>query len=129
MTFTFASTLTRRKPGIVPGAAAPYLPWHARYRQAMVSLLQILLMILGIVKVIIFIHFIMSWLISFQVLNIRQPFVYQVWSGLNRLLEPVYGPIRRILPDMGGLDLSPLVALVGVYALEIVIRNALISVI
>lgn len=95
----------------------------------MVSLLQILLMILGIVKVIIFIHFIMSWLISFQVLNIRQPFVYQVWSGLNRLLEPVYGPIRRILPDMGGLDLSPLVALVGVYALEIVIRNALISVI
>lgn len=91
----------------------------------MLSLLQILLMILGIVKVIIFIHFIMSWLISFQVLNVRQPFVYQVWSGLNRLLEPVYGPIRRLLPNMGGIDLSPLIALVAVYALEIVIRNNL----
>jgi len=91
----------------------------------MLSLLQILLMILGIVKVIIFIHFIMSWLISFQVLNMHQPFVYQVWSGLNRLLEPVYGPIRRLLPNMGGLDLSPLVALIAVYALEIVIRNNL----
>ena len=89
----------------------------------MTSLFQILLMILGVVRFVIIIHFIMSWLISFQVLNLRQPVVAQIWDGLNRLLEPIYGPIRRFLPNMGGLDLSPLVALLGVYALEIILRN------
>ena len=89
----------------------------------MTSLFQILMLLLSIAKFFIFAHFIMSWLISFQVLNIRQPFVYQVWSGLNRLLEPIYGPIRRVLPQMGGLDLSPLVALIAIYIIEIVLRN------
>jgi YggT family protein len=89
----------------------------------MTSLFEILLLILGIARFFILAHFIMSWLVNFQVLNIRQPFVAQVWNGLNRLLEPVYGPIRRILPAMGGIDLSPIVALIGIYALEIIIRN------
>ncbi|MFO1202337.1 MAG: YggT family protein [Tabrizicola sp.] len=89
----------------------------------MTSLYEILMLILSIAKFFIFAHFIMSWLISFQVLNIRQPLVQQVWYGLNRLLEPLYGPIRRLLPAMGGLDLSPLVVLIGIYALEIILRN------
>ena len=58
-------------------------------------------------------HIIMSWLINFGVLNMRQPIVAQIWDGLNRLLEPVYGPIRRMLPAMGGLDLAPLVVSAG----------------
>jgi YggT family protein len=89
----------------------------------MTSLFQILMMILSIAKLLIFAHFIMSWLLAFNVLNPRQQFVQQVWTGLSRLLEPLYGPIRRILPPMGGLDLAPLVALVAIYALEIVLRN------
>lgn len=89
----------------------------------MTSLFEILMLILGVVRTVILIHFIMSWLLSFQVLNLRQPIVAQIWDGLNRLLEPIYGPIRRILPQMGGLDLSPLVALLGVYAIEIILRN------
>ncbi len=89
----------------------------------MYSLLQILLLILGVVQFIILAHVIMSWLINFQVLNLRQPIVYQIWDGLNRLLEPVYGRIRRILPQMGGLDLAPLVALLAVYALRIILVN------
>lgn len=89
----------------------------------MTSLYEILMLILGIAKFFILAHFVMSWLISFQVLNIRQPLVAQVWHGLTRLLEPLYGPIRRILPAMGGIDLSPLVVLIGIYALEIVLRN------
>jgi len=89
----------------------------------MQSLFQILLMIIGVVRFFIIAHFIMSWLIQFQVLNIRQPFVAQVWHGLSRLLEPIYGPIRRILPQMGGIDLSPLVALLGLEALRIVLYN------
>ena len=89
----------------------------------MQSVIEILLLILGVAKTFIFIHFIMSWLISFNVLNIHQDFVRQIWYGLNRLLEPIYGPIRRVLPATGGIDLSPLVALIGIYAIEIVIRN------
>ncbi|MCC5974950.1 MAG: YggT family protein [Rubellimicrobium sp.] len=89
----------------------------------MTSLFEILMLILGIARFFILAHFIMSWLVNFQVLNLRQPLVAQIWFGLNRMLEPVYGPIRRILPSMGGLDLSPLVALILVYALEIVLRN------
>lgn len=89
----------------------------------MQSVFQILLMIIGVVRVFIIAHFIMSWLIQFQVLNIRQPFVSQVWYGLSRLLEPIYAPIRRILPQMGGIDLAPLVALLGLEALRIVLFN------
>jgi YggT family protein len=89
----------------------------------MTSLLQILLLILSIAKFLIFAHFIMSWLLAFNVLNPRQQVVQQIWRGLSQMLEPIYGPIRRILPAMGGLDLAPLVALVAIYAIEIVLRN------
>ncbi len=89
----------------------------------MLSLIQILLLILDIVWFIILAHVIMSWLINFQVLNLHQQLVAQIWYGLNRLLEPVYGPIRRVLPNMGGLDLTPLVVLIGVYALRIILIN------
>lgn len=89
----------------------------------MTSLIQILLLILDVVTFVIFAHVILSWLISFQVLNPRQPIVGQIWEGLARLLEPLYGPVRRVLPQMGGLDLAPLVVLLAVYALRIVIIN------
>ena len=89
----------------------------------MLSVLQILLLILDVVWFVLIAHVIMSWLINFQVLNLRQPLVYQIWSGLNRLLEPIYAPIRRILPEMGGLDLAPLIVLICVYALRIVLLN------
>ena len=75
----------------------------------MLSLFQILMLILDIVWFFIIAHVIMSWLINFQVLNLNQQFVAQVWYGLNRLLEPLYAPVRRILPNMQGLDLAPLV--------------------
>jgi YggT family protein len=89
----------------------------------MTSILQILLLILDIAQWIIVAHIIMSWLINFQVLNLRQPIVAQIWDGLNRLLEPLYSRIRSILPNMGGLDLAPLLVLLGVYALRIVLVN------
>ncbi|WP_375257001.1 YggT family protein [Citreimonas sp.] len=89
----------------------------------MQSLFQILMLILDVVWFIIIAHVIMSWLINFQVLNLRQPLVAQIWDGLSRLLEPLYAPIRRVLPQMGGLDLAPLVALIAVYALRIILAN------
>ena len=56
---------------------------------------------------------ILSWLIAFNVINTHNDFVRQIWGALDRMTEPMYRPIRRILPEFGGLDLSPLVVLVG----------------
>lgn len=89
----------------------------------MTSLFQILMLLLNIVWFIIIAHVIMSWLINFQVLNLRQPLVAQIWDGLNRLLEPVYSRVRSFLPQFGGLDLAPLVVLITVAILRIVLIN------
>lgn len=89
----------------------------------MTSLYEILMLILRIAQYLIFAHFIMSWLLAFNVLNARQQFVQQIWGGLSRLLEPVYRPVRRFLPAMGGLDLAPLVVLIAIYALQIILAN------
>ncbi|WP_294619055.1 YggT family protein [uncultured Roseovarius sp.] len=89
----------------------------------MQSLFQILMLLLDVLWFFIIAHVIMSWLINFQVLNLHQQFVAQIWYGLNRILEPIYAPIRRILPPMSGIDLAPLVALIAVYAVRIILMN------
>jgi len=89
----------------------------------MVSIIQILMLVLDIAWFIVIAHIIMSWLINFQVLNLRQPLVSQIWYGLNRLLEPIYAKIRQFLPDLGGLDLAPLIFLVALYAVRIILIN------
>jgi YggT family protein len=81
------------------------------------------MLLLNIVWFIIIAHVIMSWLINFQVLNLRQPLVAQIWEGLHRLTEPVYSRVRQFIPPMGGLDLAPLVVLIGVAILRIVLIN------
>ena len=89
----------------------------------MQSLYEILNLILDVVWYFILAHVIMSWLINFQVLNLHQQFVAQIWYGLNRVLEPLYTPIRRALPQMQGIDLAPLVVLMGIIVLRILLRN------
>ena len=75
-------------------------------------------LVLGVVYFVMIVHLIMSWLINFQVLNLHQQLVASIWHGLNRLLEPIYQPIRRMLPDTHPLDLAPLVALLIVISLR-----------
>jgi YggT family protein len=94
----------------------------------MTSILQIVMLVLDVAWFIIIAHIVMSWLINFQVLNLRQPIVSQLWDGLNRMLQPVYNQIRRFLPSTGALDLAPLVALLVLIALRnIIIPNTLRS--
>ncbi|SET81093.1 YggT family protein [Oceanicella actignis] len=90
------------------------------------SLATILLMILNLAWWIVIIQAVMSWLINFDVINLRQPLVYQIWSGLNRITEPVYRRIRAVIPPMGGLDLSPVIVLIGIMALQVIIANNLL---
>ena len=89
----------------------------------MLTILQALLLIIGVFRFFVIAHFIMSWLIRFEVLNVRQEFVGQVWFGLQRILEPVYSRIRRVLPDLGGIDITPIVVLVGLEILRIFLIN------
>lgn len=89
----------------------------------MTSLFQILMLILDIAQFVVLAHVILSWLINFQVLNIRQPLVAQIWYGLNRFLEPVYDKVRRLIPATAGIDFAPLIVLVAIYALRIVLTN------
>ena len=84
----------------------------------MMALYGPLALILDVMFFILLAHIIMSWLINFQVLNLNQQFVAQVWYGLNRLLEPIYTPIRRILPDTRPLDLAPLVLFIIIISLR-----------
>ncbi|WP_316975799.1 YggT family protein [Shumkonia mesophila] len=69
---------------------------------------------------------ILSWLTAFNVINTHNRFVYMIGTVVYRLTEPALRPIRRVLPNLGGLDLSPLVLLLGlVFLKEVLIRLAL----
>ena len=54
---------------------------------------------------------IMSWLIAFDVINMRSNAAYTLWRTLNKLVEPVLNPIRSVLPNFGGVDISPVILL------------------
>jgi YggT family protein len=61
---------------------------------------------------------IMSWLLNFNVLNYRNPVVRMIWEFASRITEPVLRPIRRILPSFGGIDLSPMVAMLVIFFVQ-----------
>ncbi|MEM7720141.1 MAG: YggT family protein [Pseudomonadota bacterium] len=88
----------------------------------MVTIFKIILLLLDVAFFILLVHVIMSWLLTFNVLNLRQPVVASIWDGLSRLLEPVYRPIRRMLPNTGGLDLAPLIA----FLIIIILRDIVV---
>jgi YggT family protein len=64
---------------------------------------------------------ILSWLVSFNVINGQNPYVRQIRYALMRLTEPVLGPIRRMLPDLGGIDISPIIAAIGIQFVQYVV--------
>ena len=76
-------------------------------------LLWLIITIIDIYFWVILASVITSWLIAFNVINGSNNFVRQVGYALGRLTEPLLGPIRRRLPDLGGIDISPIVLLIG----------------
>ncbi len=88
--------------------------------------LNLVITVIDLYMWVVIIAVIMSWLTQFNVVNMSNRFVYTVMSILYRLTEPVLMPIRRILPNLGGLDLSPLVLILGlVFLKEVLIRLAI----
>jgi YggT family protein len=84
----------------------------------MLSIYQILQLLLDVLFWIIMIQAVLSWLVAFNVINTRNDFVRQFLYALDRITEPLYRPIRRILPDFGGLDFAPMVVLLIVIILQ-----------
>ncbi|MBV9516966.1 MAG: YggT family protein [Hyphomicrobiales bacterium] len=87
------------------------------------AILDIILVILNIYWFIIIATAVLSWLISFNVLNIRNDLVRTVWDTLTRLTEPVLRPIRERLPNMGGIDVSPIIVLLIIFFIQDVIQR------
>lgn len=85
------------------------------------AILDVILLVLDLYWYIVLAMIIMSWLISFNVVNTRNQFVNQVWRILNQLTDPVLRPIRRVMPNFSGLDLSPLILFVIIYFIKQVI--------
>ncbi len=81
-------------------------------------LLQIVHIILTVLWWFIIAQAVMSWLIAFNVINTHSDFVNQLWTVLDRITEPLYRPFRRIMPDFGGLDLTPMLVLIIIIILD-----------
>ncbi len=95
----------------------------------MVMIVQILYILLNVIWWIIVVQAILSWLIAFNVINTSNDFVRSVWQALDKMTEPLYRPIRRVMPDFGALDLSPMVVLLILYILmQVVLPNILSAV-
>ena len=90
-----------------------------------IVILKIVQVLLDLLWWIIVIQAMLSWLIAFNVINTYNDFVRSVWQALQRMTEPLYRPIRRILPDFGALDLSPLVVLLAIYILSTIVIPAI----
>jgi YggT family protein len=81
--------------------------------------------VLEVLKWALIIYAVLSWLIAFNVVNLRNQFVATISDVLSRMLEPLLRPIRRILPDLGGVDLSPLLLLIVIIAGQGLLTGAL----
>lgn len=79
--------------------------------------------VLAIYTWVIIVQAILSWLIAFDVVNRRNQIVYTVGGMLYRLTEPAYRPVRRFMPNLGGIDLSPLVVLLLIYFIRLLLAE------
>ena len=85
------------------------------------AILNVLILALDLYKLVIIVVAVMSWLIAFNVVNARNQVVRTIWSSLVALTEPALRPIRRILPNTGGLDISPIVLFLLILLVEQII--------
>jgi YggT family protein len=96
-----------------------------------IPLFRVLNMALDLLWWIIIVMAVMSWLLAFDVINMRNDFVRSVWNGVNSLTEPLLRPIRRIVPPLGGMDISPIILLLLLSFIQMelaeVVRALLVS--
>jgi len=91
------------------------------------TLFEIVGYLVSIIVMLVIVQFVLSLLISFNVVNMSNQFVEAIWRAVNALLDPILTPIRRFMPNTGALDLSPLVLIVGLEVLRIILKNLAVS--
>ena len=86
-------------------------------------LLRVALIVIDLFVWAVIISIVLSWLVHFGILNTGNQFVSMVGDFLWRLTQPALRPIRRYLPNLGGIDLSPMILILGLIFLKMVIGN------
>jgi YggT family protein len=94
---------------------------RARGENMLLAVFGVINLFLDVLRWIIIIQAILSWLVAFNVINTHNDFMRTFLNALDRITEPLYRPIRRVLPDFGGIDFSPLVALLVVIAIQMLL--------
>jgi YggT family protein len=92
------------------------------------ALIDIVDLLLRILIYIVIAQAILSWLVAFNVINTYNEFVRQLLYALDRLLEPMLRPIRRVLPDLGGLDFSPMVLILLIIIVQRLLHGVAASI-
>lgn len=87
----------------------------------LLGLLQFVDLVLNLVIFIIIAQVIVSWLLAFNILNMSNQFVALIARSLHQLTDPVLRPIRRLVPDLGGLDISPILLFLAIYFIRLVV--------
>ena len=88
----------------------------------MVRLLQFLSSLIQLYIYVIIASAVMSWLIAFNVVNPYTQFVRSLWQGFNVVTEPLLRPIRRRMPDLGGIDISPVILIIVCWFAQVLIQ-------
>jgi YggT family protein len=81
--------------------------------------------LIELVVLVVIVNAIISWLVAFDVINLRNPTMYRIVRTLDAITEPMLRPIRRVLPSLGGIDLSPIILLLLLQATRIVVNGLL----
>jgi YggT family protein len=89
------------------------------------ALLDVVMLALNLYTWLIIASAVISWLVAFNVINTRNDFVRAVWDFLYRVTEPALRPIRTVLPNLGGIDVSPIILLLIIFFIQQVIRYTL----
>ncbi len=87
----------------------------------MVPLLVFIAYVISLYEIVVIAAVILSWLIGFNVINAYNPFVRSLWQAVGAVTEPLLRPIRRMMPDLGGIDLSPIILLLALLFLRSVV--------
>jgi YggT family protein len=115
----------RSARGLAGKAGNGYMSARNQLETSMIAVINTLLFIISIAWFLVIASAIFSWLYAFNVINANNQVIATIGRSLYQLTEPIYRPIRRVLPNFGGVDLSPLVVLVILFFLEQVIRSVL----
>jgi len=89
----------------------------------MAALLDVFLLVLHLYTYVIIAAAILSWLVAFNVVNARNDLVRSIWAALTAMTEPVFRPVRRMLPNLGGIDVSPIIVLLLIFLIQDIIER------